>query len=133
MPDVSCLPDDLAEEITCLANQNRQTLLAQIVYLLCQIAEMDCNPDTLSEVSDVRCLSDWNEGMLMGSTVYLLCQIVNGGGGPTCIACHDADPTDGVDVPPCDCSLWITNKDGVPNLWKSSDGITWQAIIWSPI
>jgi len=131
MADILCVPDDLAERITCLAEQNRQTLLAEVVVLLCSIANVECDPDTLAENS--ACLDKWNEVSLLASAVYILCQIANSPSAATCIKCSDADPVDGVDIPPCDCSIWITSKDGVPNLWKSSDGATWQAIIWSAL
>lgn len=105
------------------------------LYLLCKTAEgikVSCDPRTL--VNDARCYAcEIPPGYMQASILKVLCDLNQQAAGPTCIVCEDADPEDGIDIPPCDCSLWVTNKDGVPNLWKSSDGATWQAIIWSPV
>jgi len=116
----------------CVVDQGM--FLPAVLYLLCktvQGVQVNCDPETLA--NDSRCFAcEIPQGYVGASILNVLCQLNQQSAGATCLVCSDSDPEDGVDIPPCDCSLWVTNKDGVPNLWKSSDGATWQAIIWSP-
>lgn len=78
---ITCSPDDLADSVSCLQNQDQQTLLAQMVYLLCQLNSMSCDPDTLAEIDEVKCLQNWDQQSLLAAAVFQLCEL-NGGGGP---------------------------------------------------
>lgn len=78
---ILCTPDDLAEPVACLANQNEQTLQAQIVYLLCLLNGMSCDPDTLAEIPEIACLSNWDRQSLLAAMVYQVCLLNAGGGG----------------------------------------------------
>lgn len=90
---ILCTPDDLAEPIACLGNQDQQTLLAQIVYLLCQLNSMACDPDTLAEIQEVRCLQNWDQQSLLAAAVYQLCLLNGGGGGSALLEVYqDRDP-----------------------------------------
>lgn len=78
---ILCTPDDLEESVACLSNQGEQTLLAQILYQLCQLNGMACDPDTLAEIPEIVCLSNWDPQSLLASAVYQLCLLNEGGGG----------------------------------------------------
>lgn len=78
---IACSPDDLAEGIACLDGQSTQTSLAQMVYLLCQLNGMTCDPDTLAEIPEIACLQNWDQQSLWAAAVYELCMISSGGAG----------------------------------------------------
>lgn len=109
-----------------IANLETRRLLVVIAQLLCR--GMSCSLETVLQdacASGIDCLEN---NRLLAIIAQLLC---NGGTpGATCVVCHDTDPEDGVDLPPCDCSLWI---NGVKHsLWFSDDGATWEALIFVP-
>lgn len=76
----TCSPDSLAESVACLDKQDQQTLLAQIVWLLCQLNSMSCDPDALAEIDAIKCLQNWDQQSLLAAAVYQLC-VISGGGG----------------------------------------------------
>lgn len=123
---VTCTPDDLAESINCLSEQNKQVLLAEIVYLLCQLNSMECDPDTLAESSN--CLSQWNEGALLGAAVFLLCELTNGGGlGSGVLSDGAVDPVAAPTNPAV--TNWYTNTaTGTAWIWPAG-GAVWQQIV----
>jgi len=88
-----CAPDELAEGVKCLQNQDQQTLLAQILYQLCILNGMACDPDTLSDIDEVKCLQNWDIQSLLAVIAYELCQINAGGGGGNLIQVYEGrDP-----------------------------------------
>lgn len=114
--DLAC-----SSEFKCL---DRQRLLAVIAQRLCNT--MGCSAETLLQNACESRISCLDEKQLLIVIAQLLCD--GAGGNQTCIQCSNNDPVDGVDIPPCDCSLWVAQRTTNVNLWKSSDGVTWQII-----
>lgn len=110
-----------SSEFKCL---DRQRLLSVIAQVLCD--NMGCTAEAVLQNACESRISCLNEQQLLAVIAQLLCD--GAGGNQTCIVCMDHDPEDGIDIPPCDCSLWVTDKGAVTNLWRSSDGATWKII-----
>lgn len=116
MPDAVCL--------TCL---DRRQLLAIIVYQLCQLTNMACDPATL--MASAKCFQCADEGQSLAMIVYLLCKIQEGGGvGGGGVLCGAGDPA--VD-PGSNCSLYYDTVSAA--LWYWDDGTSaWLLLIGGP-
>jgi len=128
---VTCDIPTLIDESKCYQCVFDQGMfLPAMLYLLCKTTEgvkVNCDPETLA--NDSRCFAcNIPQGYLGATILNVLCQLNQNVAGPTCLVCEDRDPEDGVDVPPCDCSLWVAKKGNVQNLWSSGDGLTWTII-----
>jgi hypothetical protein len=85
------------------------------------MAYISCDVQALARAA--ACFSCLNHQQHVSIDTYLLCLIANsqGGGGQSCLFCRLVDPTtDPLDVPMCDCAIWINLAACKLFVWNST-------------
>jgi hypothetical protein len=93
---------------------------------------ISCSTSNLVNAAKCFCGIARNESQYRSVMLYLWCQAANatGGGGSSCLYCQLVDPT-ALDVPACDCALWMNLL--TRNLWVwDASGADWIAFIAGP-